>query len=796
MKYSLSIIISAHNAVQYIDQCILSLNLQDHPDWQAVIFDDASTDGTGRIIDFFSKKFNNIKRLSSNINVGQGVGRNTAMHLAEGDYITVVDADDFISSESLALNLQRAIAVGCDTLISPYNKFYGDEVEYRSLTNRPESVMVPQGNFSAKEALNLYLARLFGTWASWSSITKRSVIVSNSCLYSSRVFYQDVIFNLLKLNSCNCVSTSNIAFYNNRISNVSATRRHQYTQLHFVSTARLYYDLCSFIISNGLDSALSEGFSRACEILMNEHLPRMRPFLENFNKLDKSIKRKALFYFSIMNSTFSDVVLKSINAGQNAVAAVDTAFPELGQRDEKNPTAFSDSFAAMYWENRYSSGRHSGSGSRGRLAQFKADFLNGFIEKTGVKSVIDLGCGDGENIGLINFKSYIGYDVSQTAVDLCNKKYQHDRAKSFYNMSELSEGASADLTISLDVLYHIIEEENFISYLHFLFSCSDRFVIIYASNDDFSCAPHVRSRKFMNYIDLDEWRLIEKVNNPFVYDESDKDNTTFSNFYVFEKIKSIDDYQKSSQVEKSHVEKVNLYLGSDDTAAYKLLRNALIADDKQDASIFDLAKQELSTRVAPRILDLGCGKGESVSQFTSLDPTLEWFGVDISDSDEVLSREKKDKRIYEYDGIHIPFDDNFFDIIYCRQVLEHVEHYREFLQNVFRVLKHGGVFIASLSQLEPYHSRSYGNFTCYGMYKILKVAGFDVKRFVYGIDALSLIRRRLAGRTKEFSHLFEPKNSPLYQQIDKSGAIKGFDDDMILYWKLLFSGHIGFIATK
>lgn len=68
-----------------------------------------------------------------------------------------------------------------------------------------------------------------------------------------------------------------------------------------------------------------------------------------------------------------------------------------------------------YWEARYSQDGDSGSGSIGRLARFKAEFLNSFVLEHDVGSVIEFGCGDGRQLQLAEYPRYIGLDVSRVA---------------------------------------------------------------------------------------------------------------------------------------------------------------------------------------------------------------------------------------------------------------------------------------------------------------------------------------------------------------------------------------------
>ena len=121
-----------------------------------------------------------------------------------------------------------------------------------------------------------------------------------------------------------------------------------------------------------------------------------------------------------------------------------------------------------YWEHRYESGGHSGDGSYGRLAEFKAEILNAFVLRNGIASVIEYGCGDGNQLGLSRYPAYIGFDVSANAVSRCRERFSGDDTKTFKLMTEYG-GETAELTLSLDVLYHLVEENVFLEYMNRLF---------------------------------------------------------------------------------------------------------------------------------------------------------------------------------------------------------------------------------------------------------------------------------------------------------------------------------------
>jgi SAM-dependent methyltransferase len=196
-----------------------------------------------------------------------------------------------------------------------------------------------------------------------------------------------------------------------------------------------------------------------------------------------------------------------------------------------------------------------------------------------------------------------------------------------------------------------------------------------------------------------------------------------------------------------------------------------------------------------RVLDLGCGVGSSVDYFRAQDPEVDWTGLDLDDSREVGQRTRTDARFETFDGVTIPFPDRSFDLVYCKQVLEHVRHPGPLLRETRRVLRPGGAFAGSTSQLEPYHSRSMWNYTPIGFDELLAEAELDLVEIRPGIDALTLIARRLVGPRKRFDRWWGG-TSPLNRAIDLYGRARRLDARQLNATKLLFCGHFAFLAQR
>lgn len=191
-----------------------------------------------------------------------------------------------------------------------------------------------------------------------------------------------------------------------------------------------------------------------------------------------------------------------------------------------------------YWKERYATGGNSGVGSYGKFASFKAEVINKFVSEHEIRSVIEFGCGDGNQLKLANYPTYLGFDISKTAVDLCRETFKRDSSKSFKLIDEY-DNERAELTLSLDVLFHLIEDEVFETYMMRLFNSSDKYVIIYSSNTDENEereAPHVKHRHFTRWIKehLQEWSLIEHIPNKYPYKGNYLEGS-FADFYIYQK---------------------------------------------------------------------------------------------------------------------------------------------------------------------------------------------------------------------------------------------------------------------
>lgn len=187
----------------------------------------------------------------------------------------------------------------------------------------------------------------------------------------------------------------------------------------------------------------------------------------------------------------------------------------------KPPPQIQFQSSCEYWERRYMQGGDSGDGSYGKIARYKAKYINAIVAEHGIRSVIEWGCGDGNQLRYLNMPEYTGVDVSTAAISNLRKQYKHDKNKKFFSLGELKplgEIGVFQLSMSLDVIYHLVEDKVYEEYMNNLFSSSEGHVIAYSSNfDGPQHVDHVKHRKFTDFIaaNFPLWTCVHHGPNPF-----------------------------------------------------------------------------------------------------------------------------------------------------------------------------------------------------------------------------------------------------------------------------------------
>lgn len=174
-----------------------------------------------------------------------------------------------------------------------------------------------------------------------------------------------------------------------------------------------------------------------------------------------------------------------------------------------------------YWQDRYKQGGNSGAGSYGEHAEYKAAVVNDILREHGVHSVLEFGCGDGNQLQYMNYEEYVGLDISREAVRRCRAMFASDKTKRFKTYSprrRLSEGVF-DATISLEVLMHIVDEAEFVATLDLMFEHSRDIVILQAPLVEllpYVSGSHELHRELLPYLEAYPFTILDVIVHPSV----------------------------------------------------------------------------------------------------------------------------------------------------------------------------------------------------------------------------------------------------------------------------------------
>ena len=174
-----SIIVTAYNIDNYIEDCINSVKSQTYNNYELIVVDDCSTDN-GKTVNKI-KEFDNIIFLQTPKNSGAGGARNLGIKKATGDYIIFLDSDDSLASNDVLENINQTIGYDSPDIIYTGFKFIGGE----------EFCFIPNAENSLKD-FRLGKNKFINVW---SICWNRIFLINNNIKFSENVIYEDVYFS-------------------------------------------------------------------------------------------------------------------------------------------------------------------------------------------------------------------------------------------------------------------------------------------------------------------------------------------------------------------------------------------------------------------------------------------------------------------------------------------------------------------------------------------------------------------------------------------------------------------------
>ena len=178
-----TIAVSVYNVEQFVRASMDCIVNQTMHDIEILCIDDASTDGTWKILQEYADKDSRIQIFRQDKNYGLSVSRNKAIELANGEYLIMLDGDDIFALDMVEKAYNKAIETHADMVLWDYCVFY-DEVQLKSI-RRQQSTLI---GISADDKIALLRRPAF----IWTKLLKTSTIRDLNIKFTPGLTKQDI----------------------------------------------------------------------------------------------------------------------------------------------------------------------------------------------------------------------------------------------------------------------------------------------------------------------------------------------------------------------------------------------------------------------------------------------------------------------------------------------------------------------------------------------------------------------------------------------------------------------------
>ena len=179
-----SVIVPVYNVEKYIGRCISSIKKQTFKNFEVLIIDDGSPDGSIEVAEKVIAGDERFK-IYHKKNGGLSDARNYGISLAKGEYVVLIDSDDYIDSDYLRMLYNECILSGAEMSVCRYKMHFTDDLIF------PVPVGKPAGTLCRDKALDTLIRDNNMQSFAWNKMYKRSLFTDNDIKYPV-MYFEDV----------------------------------------------------------------------------------------------------------------------------------------------------------------------------------------------------------------------------------------------------------------------------------------------------------------------------------------------------------------------------------------------------------------------------------------------------------------------------------------------------------------------------------------------------------------------------------------------------------------------------
>ena len=204
----ISVVIPMYNVEKYVSESLDSLLCQTFQDFEVIVVDDCSTDGSRSVVEEYQPKFNGRLRLFSTEKNSGGctMPRNIGMEYASGKYFFFLDSDDLIIKTGLEqlYNVAeefQADVVQCETFYtSETSHLKGATLTVKSFKSSGYVTVPTLDTENIRQRIEEFHAQKY-VWTAWSKLLRRDFMIENEIVFPLTLNNEDLIFTIFCL-SC------------------------------------------------------------------------------------------------------------------------------------------------------------------------------------------------------------------------------------------------------------------------------------------------------------------------------------------------------------------------------------------------------------------------------------------------------------------------------------------------------------------------------------------------------------------------------------------------------------------
>lgn len=166
----ISVIIPVYNVQRYLPACLDSLLQQSYPNWEALLIDDGSTDGSEEICNRYAENDPRFQVFHKE-NGGAASAKNLGLDEARGEYIAFLDSDDYLEPNAFEIAVNIALEHEADVVEFQFDNVYTSRTERGSLS--AEQLETYSTESYLKQYLYIWTSSLF-----WNKLFRRTIIGS------------------------------------------------------------------------------------------------------------------------------------------------------------------------------------------------------------------------------------------------------------------------------------------------------------------------------------------------------------------------------------------------------------------------------------------------------------------------------------------------------------------------------------------------------------------------------------------------------------------------------------------